>query len=223
LAQQRCAPLLRALCLHRRRQLTYELLSFLHADIVSLYRRDVFNLLDLAFYHVLLIATLLPERTRGLAGCWSFAAFLSWLRLMRVLQLSSSVGPLILMLTEMVRDVVELVAISVFVLLAFTFGTLTLFNAFARDRDNQGMTSLEAAGVACEPFVVHQGSFASDKWWQMLFVLANGFVSGENHASCFLAIADGWFEKYAWVYSFAFLLVTNVLLLNMLIAMMAKT
>ena len=71
---------------------------------------------------------------------------------MRLLQLSSSVGPLILMLTEMLRDVAELFAISVFVLLAFTFGTLTLFNAFSSDRANQDASALEKAGVACEPF-----------------------------------------------------------------------
>ena len=48
-------------------------------------------------------------------------------------------------------------------------------------------------------------------------------VSGDNHAACFTQAGDVWFAWLAWFYSYLFLVSTAILLLNMLIAMMAKT
>ena len=47
-------------------------------------------------------------------------------------------------------------------------------------------------------------------------------VSGDNHAGCFRAAGEGEFGLIAWVYSWVFLILTTVLILNMLIAMMVR-
>ena len=65
-----------------------------------MYRSDEFNLFDLLTFHLLLVAVLLEERTPLKVLFWSFATALAWIRLLRLLQLFSRLGPLVLMLVR---------------------------------------------------------------------------------------------------------------------------
>ena len=60
---------------------------------------------------------------------YSATTTLSWLRLLRVLQFSSSMGPLVLMFIEMLKDVVQNLLLMGFVVFAFTAGLFVVFNS----------------------------------------------------------------------------------------------
>ena len=217
----------------------HELQSFFSPEVGSMYRADVFNDLDLFFFHVVLVAVLVDEQTQLKVLLWSLAVVLSWVRLLRFLQLFSRFGPLILMLVEMCNDVFHILVINAFVLFALTFGTFTLFNSSGiaspgggggGGGPGKGLGNVSIPALvpppplpeACEDFSDFD-VVAWSSWPSIMQVLANGMVSGDNHAACFRAAGSGRFAFYAWLYSYVFVIATGVLILNMLIAMMAKT
>lgn len=93
-------------------------------------------------------------------------------RLLRILQIVPSFGPLILMLGKMIRDVIRVVVLNVVVLFAFTFGTFTLLNSLAAGGQYLGSNWSNLLQGACEDVDRLQGSFtdASRVFW----VLFNG-------------------------------------------------
>ena len=58
---------------------------------------------------------------------------------------------------------------------------------------------------------------------EILFVLFNSAFTGDTHTECLLYLVHPGLAWFAWLLTFTFLIITLVLLLNMLIAMMAKT
>ena len=58
---------------------------------------------------------------------------------------------------------------------------------------------------------------------EILFVLFNSAFTGDTHIECLLHLVHPGLAWFAWFLTFTFLIITLVLLLNMLIAMMAKT
>ena len=59
------------------------------------------------------------------------------------------------------------------------------------------------------------------EWAKLFFVFANAAVSGADYTDCFINTSQHW--ELTWLYLFFFTVFTVVLLLNMLIAAMAKT
>ena len=126
-----------------------------------------------------------------------------------------------------VWDVLKFLILMVFILAALTAGNYVLFNSLAsEDAADEGAASLPAE---CSDLEAMRGQLRGSvsgpdgSWYLILFVLANGMISGDSFATCFMAVADRWYWLLAWIYSYLFLIITAVLLLNMLIAIMAKT
>ena len=104
-------------------RLVAELLSVIRKDVPSHYRKDTFNRVDFTSNHLMLLALVLPTSMHFEAACiWSLAATFCWLRLMRVLTLSASLGPLTLMMVRMLSDVAKLLVIETFVVISFSAG-----------------------------------------------------------------------------------------------------
>jgi hypothetical protein len=208
-----------------------ELLSFFRPDVGSMYRADIFNSLDFFTFHVMVVATLLPiaepdtTRLSAKAALWSLISACAWLRLLRVLQISTRFGPLVLMMVNMLSDVISLLVLTFFVLLAITSAIYILFNSH---------TSSGPASVAdlesCAEVYELRGRF--NNFFSVFFVLFNGAFNGEHArtVACLIRYADPQYDPddyaamvFTWMFGFSFMLMTTVLLLNMLIAMMAKT
>jgi len=158
-----------------------------------MYLTDSFNLLDFCTFHVLLAAVLLPERSHEKALAWSVATCLAWLRLLRMLELFKSWGPLVLMFIEMIRDVVQLLVLNLFVLLAIACGMWVLFNSIQHEHDD-GSLAVGAAATAnasggsawpnalppqCSALANLRGDLHSHFFW-IVFVLLNGMISGDS-------------------------------------------
>ena len=88
-------------------KLKYEILSFFHSDSPSEYRSDVFNLTDGLGFHLLFLSLILPtpDYNHAAVGLWSVATILAWLRLIIVLELDASLGPVVVMCVKMIGDV----------------------------------------------------------------------------------------------------------------------
>ena len=202
-----------------------ELLSLFRRDRISMYRTDFFNHVDFICFHLLLVVLALARssyflRTRVIA--YSAATTLSWLRLLRVLQLSSSMGPMVLMFIEMLKDVVQNLLLMGFVVFAFTAGLFIVFNSVRASQMQAGEWPPPLHDEACEDLVYLNGR-VYDSWISLFFVLGNGMLTGDNFAACLIQAADPRLWVWAWTLSYSFLILTAVLLLNMLIAVMAKT
>lgn len=116
---------------------------------------------------------------------------------------------------QMTSDVMQLLVVTTFVVLMFTSGTYVLYQK--HDDDAHGRTEL---GDACAEFVAMRGRV--DRWDHLLFAFANAAIDGTTHAACLMEeLPQHW--ALAWLYFFTFNVLTVVLLLNLLIAMMAKT
>jgi hypothetical protein len=74
----------------------------------------------------------------------------------------------------------------------------------------------------CEPMLDMHGGVPFRTWGGFLFALANGAISGDGYLACLLnETGSAW--GLAWAYAFFFQLLTGIMLLNVLIAMMAKS
>jgi hypothetical protein len=201
--------------------LKQELRSLVSSAEPSLYRSDAFNLADMLTW-ILLLAGLLSE-TSTATILISLSSVCSWYRLLRMLTLSNSLGPLVLMLVQMTKDVVRLLVIKVFVVVMVSSGLFILINAAGPP--NIPEAKLNDPHWKCAAFLdmfpPESGGFS--RWQDLLFVLANAAISGETYTDCLIdeSVSSHWIV--AWVLSFTFNILTAVLLMNMLIAMMAKS
>jgi len=215
-----------------RERLLAELLSVVRKDVPSHYRKDTFNMVEFIANHLMLFALLLPTSMHFEASCvWSLAATFCWLRLMRVLTLSASLGPLTLMMVRMLSDVAKLLVIETFVVISFSAGIFVLYRGV--DTPFSDEVAEQAADILtvihplhplhdCEPMLDMHGGVEHRTWRGFLFALANGAVQGDGYLACLLnETGKAW--QLAWAYAFSFQLLTGILLLNVLIAMMAKT
>ena len=147
--------------------LRYELLSFVRDDSPSQYRSDVFNITDLLGYHLLLVSLLLPspEYDELAVSLWSVATVLAWLRMIRLLELDSSLGPVVIMGIKLIGDVVKLGFLIFFVLCALVSGTSVIFSygmsmaEIVNTEDIASNVATARRGNACLSFVQLEGSW----------------------------------------------------------------
>ena len=164
--------------------------------------------------HLMLIALLLPAgRAYEATILWSTAAICAWLRLLRLSTLSSSLGPLTLMVVRMLKDVLKLLVIEGFILAALVS---ELYIVFRRATE----VSPDALPIQCRDLFHLHGGFGYRSFEGLFLALTSGAIEGEGYTTCLMADSSIW--GMLWVFSFAFKLITGVLLLNLLIAMMAK-
>ena len=207
----------------------YEVISLVKPDRDSMYRSDLFNIVDLTTWHLLLAAVFLEPGGRAKVVCWSLATYFSWIRVLRVLQLFSSFGPLVLMFVSMLKDVLKLLVLIAFIVVATTSGLYVLFNSIHYDFRPSFLSGNVAVTewppplpAACEPFADLAGQLY-EGWASLSLVLFSGSITGAAHPECLMAAADSYLVGFAFLYSYVFFILCTVLLLNMLIAMMAKT
>ena len=143
----------------------------------------------------------------------AIAVMLCWARTPRFFLLSTRRGPLVLMIFKMMDDVVSYLFILLSVLLAFAGAFLVLFEP--------------DAPIASWPFNLPGGLDFSDcspdrfnGYATTLQFLAEKALSGESFFDC-SKLSD--VSEAAWLLTLLFYFFTGLLLLNMLIAMMAKT
>ena len=209
-----------------RKRLAEELLSLFRRDVPSHYR-TAFNALDFVTAHLMLAALALPSGRRYEATIlWSGAAAAAWLRLLRLLALSHSLGPLTLMFIRMLTDVTQLLIIELFVFLAMGAAVYVLFRSADRGNDADNLEVLRAVASdpldSCNSELTFQGELPYRSFEALFFAFANGAIDGDGYTACLMREhKDMW--ALAWLYAWLFKIVTAVLLLNMLIAMMSKT
>ena len=107
--------------------------------------------------------------------------------------------------------------IMLFVVFMFTSGIYVLLNA-----NGGGAMADEDLPSECSNFYSMRGRL--DRWEHLFFVVVNSALHGDmyTHIPCMMRVLP---EHWAliWMYTFTFNILAIVLLLNMLIAMMAKT
>jgi len=132
------------------------------------------------------------------------AVFLLWLRVIRVLLVSSRFGPFVLMFFRMLfGDVLYFLVLLLFLLIAFAASWTVLLEP----------ESSLIAGCADE--------LGGGKFHTTLLLLLEGALTGSDYFECARNSTNS--PVAAWMISFVYVTLTAVLLLNMLIAMMAKT
>lgn len=156
---------------------------------------------------------------------WSLMTVGCWLRMLRTLQMIPSLGPLLLMFFQMFKDVGQLLILECFILAAISAGMSTLFasSLFASSLPG-GTLQYDPLPLQCDEFMSLSGDFKS--FVSVFYVFFNGVFTGSTHLECLYqygASSHTEFWQLPWFYSMSFNIVTILLLLNMLIAMMAKT
>jgi len=137
------------------------------------------------------------------------AVLLLWFRLFRVLLISPRFGPFVMMYFRMLSgDLFNFLVLLLFLLVAFAASWTVLL-------DSASWTSLEnVSNFTC----VEELTGGDDIAFTFLTLL-EGALTGSDFFECARNSAGQW--RAAWVISFAYVTLTAVLLLNMLIAMYA--
>jgi len=143
----------------------------------------------------------------------AFAAFLLCLRVLRMLLVFPGLGPYILMVFRMLQDVRKFLAILVVAVLSFTAAFFNLYEPAptVRSTPTKGWPFLGS-----EPTCINY----MDTFSSALVRLLEASVTGDNFFEC---VRDSTHPISGWFWSFLFYAALGLLLLNMLIAMMAKT
>jgi len=141
------------------------------------------------------------------------ACFL-WLRLQRVLLASSRVGPYAFMVFVMINDVVSYLMILLFIPIAFAAGLSALLEPNSAKR----LTNIEWLPVAQYRHPDCADHFQS--FPNALIFLVEHAITGEGFFAC---AHDSMMPITMWFASFLYVIFAALLLLNMLIAMMAKS
>ena len=138
----------------------------------------------------------------------SAAQLFSYLRLMRVMLVSSTFGPFVLMTLSMVADVSKWLVLFVFVLLGFASAVFALFSG--------------AAPSDFESDLDHSCIEPDDdlsSWLNAVMLLWEGALEGEAYLECVRGSSR---PKAGAALMYAFQVVVALLLVNMLIAMSAR-
>jgi len=148
-----------------------------------------------------------------------FGAFFLWMRLARILLVFSRVGPYAFVVFVMVDDVISYGAILAIYPIAFA----ALLSAINEPPSSRGPNNLDWLPVSeFEPFL---GSPAECSGWfdsfpnAFIFLLERA-MTGESFFECSHQSDN---PVTLWLIAFAYTTITGLLLLNMLIAMMAKS
>ena len=203
------------------------------------YLTDAFNVLDMLL--VLLLGSLLitrqahvADRTSVLAAyelpCQALLALVAWLRLLQVLFIFSTSGPLLLMAIRMLEDLWQFLMLASIVVIAFAcaFYVLLAHEATAAAMAARthaievgaagvdGMAGSVAAAAATEA----QSPMGDLSIKKVLALLVESTMKGEpDH----IMVQSETASSFSWTIMFLFGIVVVLLLLNLLIARFAKT
>ena len=188
------------------------------------YYADRFNRLDLPAALFTVLSTLwtifdVPQYAGpdsralmpGTHGLRSIAVLLLWMRAPRLFLLSTRRGPLVLMLFRMFTDVISFLVLQASILLAFAAAFVVLFERPTPDAWPWGVTT-DLYDERCEE---RFGSYVL-----AIRYLAEAALTSEPFLECGRGTHD---PTTAYLLAILFYVVSGLLLLNMLIAMMAKT
>lgn len=140
----------------------------------------------------------------------AFALLGMWLRLANVLQLFATTGPFVLMVFKMVRDVAVWIILYVFVLLGFAAAFVSLFSG----PEPAGFDMLAADDGCIRP----DDDLAT--FGRAVQLLWEGGLTGEAYFEC---VRSSSAPGAASALMYLFQIFVGLLMVNMLIAMMAKT
>ena len=197
-----------------------EVLSWMRADIPSTYRADLFNTVDMISLHLLLASEItyysapaahLPLR--------AFAVLALYVRLLRLIYIHPTFGPLVLLLVRMTIDMVKLFVLLIFVVVALVSALYVVEPSWT------GSDALDRAprSPACDDFYIFRGSW--NNWAKLAFVVLNAVVDGRAQDALFMCVLheDNENRYLLWTFTYLLLLFVVVLLLNMLIAMFSRS
>jgi hypothetical protein len=193
-------------------------------EALKRYLSDEFNFFDIL--GILAVSVVLGVRTlwedAGLESVWlvylsTIAVLMLSLGRMRVFYLSSTLGPFLVMVFKMLGDVLNIVMVSVPLMLSFAYAMQVLFRLLPHlsgtplNCDKDSLESLEgdlrgmaAAGIPKALVVMTE----------MMMVGGDG-----DDLECLRQSRGGYFS---WVIMMVYLLLSVVLLMNVIIAAMAK-
>eukprot|EP01084_Bolivina_argentea_P148121 259029_1 len=138
---------------------------------------------------------------------WSAATIALWLRLVVFCVFSRNLGPMVQMIYRMIDDIYTFFAIMIIIFFGFTFALSFLMGDIHSDFENPFRAGLTL-------FMAALGEFDFDAFDDKRDQLEE---LGEYHAATGILI---WAAR---LFSIAYLIVASLVLLNILIAMMAKT
>ena len=158
---------------------------------------------DGADTHETLLAA--AETVRHVVISWqvpsqALLALVCWLRILQVLFIFSSTGPLLLMAIRMLQDLAQFLTLATFVVVAFGCAFFVLFRA------------------APGPYAHRVASVSA-----VISLLVQGTLNGESDYVLSTTHAAQEATPFAWALMFLFGVVVVLLLLNLLIARFAKT
>ena len=214
------------------RALLYEIAAIFSSDTRSAYRSDIFNFVDttsIISMTAALIMKLAAPETNGpstygqvLASLYSVALFLYWLRSLRLIAQLPSIGPLVLMVTKMTRDVAQWATLLLMILSAFVSALHTLYQTpgpnWMAAQEASSPTSATLSQTLDHDCIDFDEDFQS--WDRAFFLLLEGTLTNENWLEC-ARLSSHAILGSALMYGCQAMVA--VLLFNMLIAMMAKT
>jgi ankyrin repeat protein len=192
-------------------------------DGLRAYLADFFNFADIIFNLVTAIAVIyrivdvanadalpgeavISQTSRTLLA---FSALGMWLRLANVLQLSATTGPFVLMVFKMVRDVTIWLVLYAVVLLGFAAGLIALFS---------GPPPSGFVYAPADDCIAPDEELST--FWSALLLLWEGGLTGEAYFEC---VRQSSSPIAAPILMYLFQIFVGLLMVNMLIAMMAKT
>ena len=138
----------------------------------------------------------------------AFSLVLMWLRLANVLQIFAMTGPFVLMVFKMVRDVLVWLFLYSFVLLGFAAALVALYSG------------APPPGFVSEPGECIDPDSDFGAFGSALMLLWEGGLTGEAYFECVRMSSA---PNSGAVLMYIFQILVGLLLVNMLIAMMAKT
>ena len=144
----------------------------------------------------------------------SFTVLLLWIRLVRVMQISSTTGALVYMLNMMIRDVVRWLIIYLFGLVAFSAGMYVLY------RNRRAAIGSPHWRLGAHDECGNLGPMLGDSVIQAAIYLGLATLEGSDSWECFYQSSA---QMPGMVMLCCFLIVVVIMLLNTLIAMMAET
>ena len=210
------------LLLHSLAAMLGELLDAASGGSLELYFRDPINTIIELPAHVLTFSALLINLIGGhfleqshLAsagrGLFAVGVVLQWARLLRPLQITEKFGASVLMMLRMGNDIIEFLVLFLVLVLAFCSGLYALY----KDPDGSADAELLAKMAPCPNW-----DEAFDTWFTTFLTLMEAMLAQDGDTQCFRATSQ---PQIGTMIIYTFMLVAVLMLVNMLIAMMAKT
>jgi len=142
----------------------------------------------------------------------STAVLIKGMLLCRLLRLHQTYGPLLLMLQRMVNDMVMWVFMTAIVVISFTSAFHTLYS----DTYDYRAAALNRGDEVCE----NNMDDLFEQWSQAFQIMIEVLLSADGQFDCLRQSSN---SSVAVVFMYFYVLITCVMLVNMLIALMAKT